>query len=292
MPRYLLYKIGQKLAVMLPLKFAYQLAVFLADLHRLFSRGDRIAVESNLRVIFPQADKQVFKAYSRDVFRNFARYLVDFFRLEIIDKGYIENNVKIIGLDIVDNALGKAKGVVAVTAHIANWELSGVTMALLGYPIVCVALTHRDERINRFFIRQRERKGLGVVSLGQAAFRCLQALKKNKIVALVGDRDFTQAGISIDFFGKPTVIPKGPAAFSLRTGAPLVVGIILRENNGRFRFIYEGPIEIKPSGNIEEDIKELTRKYVSIFEKYIKNHPEQWLMFRRFWEPVEMDACD
>lgn len=287
-----LYRFGQKLSVILPLKLSYKIAVFLADLHRLFSPKDRAAVKDNLKTIFPEASDSTIDAYLRDAFRNFAKYLIDFFRFELIDKNYIDNNISRINFDIVDKALSGGKGVIVVSAHIANWELAGITMAILGYPIACVALSHRNKSINDFFIRQRELKGLEVISLGRAAFGCLQTLKKNKLLALVGDRDFTQAGLAIDFFGVPTLIPKGPAAFSLKTGAPIVIGMMIRDKDDKFRFIYEGPLEIERTNDLEKDMKILTEKYVRILEKYIKDYPGQWLMFRRFWEPVDKNSCE
>jgi KDO2-lipid IV(A) lauroyltransferase len=286
--KFLLYKIAKKIALILPLKFAYRLAIFLADLHRLFSPADRIAVRSNLEVIFPGIDRKKLKIYMRDIFRNFAKYLVDFFRFPIIDKDYIKKNVDIVNLDIVDQALAKGKGVIAVTAHIANWELSGVTMAILGYPIAAVALSHQYGPTNRFFIEQRECKGIKIIPFGKAAFQCIEALKKNQILALVGDRDFGQSGIMMDFLGKPTLIPKGPAAFSLKYGVPLVVGIMIRKDNDKFRLIYEGPLEIETCGDKEKDLVNLTKKYVSIFERYIREYPQQWLIFRKFWEPLDI----
>lgn len=290
--KFLLYKIGQYIAIILPLKFTYKLAVFLADLYRLYFCSDRMAIENNLRVIFPQSDDIVIKTYVRDIFRNFAKYIADFFRFTVLDKDYVKNNIVIEGLDIVDEALGKSNGVIVVAAHIGNWELAGVTMALLGYPIACVALRHRYKPTDRLFIRQRECKGMSVIPLGNAAFRCLQALRRNKMLALVGDRDFTQAGISIDFFGKPTIIPRGPAALSLKTKAPIIIGTMVREDNDKFRFIFEGPVEIEQSSDEEKDIIALTKRYIAILEKYIRRYPRQWLMFRRFWEPAKIDACE
>lgn len=292
MLNFLFYKLGQKIAVILPLRFSYALAALVADIHRRISRDDREAVRDNLRVIFPDSNDKFVKNCTKQIFRNFAKYLIDFFRSECIDAEYVKKNVATSGLDIVDKALAKSKGVIVVSAHMANWELAGITMALLGYPIACVALTHRNRRINEFFVRQREGKGLGVIPLENAGLRCMRALKKNSLLALVGDRDFAQSGIPIDFFGKETIIPKGPAMLSLTTGAALIVGIITRTADNKFRFVYEGPIEITPSGDNEKDIKELTVKYVRVLEKYIREYPDQWLIFRRFWEPVGIGSCE
>lgn len=258
----------------------------------MFSPGDRAAVKDNLKIIFPEANDRTIEVYLRDTFRNFAKYLIDFLRFELIDKNYINKNISTINFDIVDQALSGSKGVIIVSAHIANWELAGIAMAILGYPIACVALSHRNKAINDFFIKQRQLKGLEVIPLGRAAFGCLQTLKKNKLLALVGDRDFTQAGITIDFFGVPTLIPKGPVAFSFKTGAPILVGIMIRGKDDKFQFIYEGPVEIERSNDLEKDMKILTEKYARILERYIKDYPGQWLMFRRFWEPVGKNSCE
>ena len=290
--KYLLYRLGQLVVVALPLKITYGIAVFLADLHRLISKRDRMAVMENLRAIAPEASNEAIEKNCRSLFRNFAKYLVEFFRFSIVDKQYIQKNLSIEGLEKVDKALLKKNGVLIVSAHMANWEFGGIAMAMLKYPIACVALKHRDKRINKFFTGQREKKGMEVIPLGQAAPRCLYALKKNKLLALVGDRDFTNSGIKIDLFGKLTTIPRGPAAFSIKTGAPLLLGILLRQKNNKLRFIYEGPFEIDPSGDYEQDVNSLTEKYISVIKEYIKANPDQWLIFRKFWEPLSLDVCD
>jgi KDO2-lipid IV(A) lauroyltransferase len=122
-----------------------------------------------------------------------------------------------------------------------------------------------------------------VIPFGKAAKQCLNVLRENKILGLVGDRDFGNKGIVLDFFGKPTLFPEGPAAFSLKTGAAIVPGFMLRNTDDSFVFRLEKPIEFQPSGDKERDTQELIRRYKMIFEDYIRRYPEQWYMFRRFW---------
>jgi KDO2-lipid IV(A) lauroyltransferase len=278
---YTYYKIGDFLANKLPLKGAYALARFVSDLHFMYSRADRVAVLNNLRVILP--NKKRILPCAREVYRNFGIYLVDFFRTPKLDKQAVLSKVKIIGLEYVDQALKKGKGVIAGSAHLCNWELGGLIMGLLGYPISAVAFPHKDKRINNFFNHQRESKGLNVIPVGKAARKCLENLKNNEIIALVGDREFTEHGMVIDFFGKKTLIPKGLATLSLLTGAPIILGFVIREKENNFKFIFEKPIEPVSTGDKEKDIHNLTRKYLDIIEEYIRKYPEQWLMFRKFW---------
>jgi KDO2-lipid IV(A) lauroyltransferase len=281
---YIFYRIGQWLALSLPLKAGYALAVFFSDVHYVFAEKDRAIVTENLKAIFPGKSDQEIAKIRQQVFRNFAKYLVDFFRFEKIDSGYIKKNIRIKDIRYYDEALTNGKGAVVLTAHLGNWELGGAVISLLGYPFWAVALPHKDKRINDFFNHQRESKNLHVIPLGRAVRTCLKLLKENKFVALVGDRDFTESGVITEFFGRPAVFPEGPAAFALQTGAPIIPGFMLRNKDDSFTLQFEKPVEFKATGNKEKDIAELVRSYTVIFEDYIRRYPGQWFMFRRFWK--------
>lgn len=281
--RLIFYRLGQFLAVHLPLRFSYRLATIISDLHYIFAKADRVNVSANLKNIFPEKNSQEIAKIKISLFRNFAKYLVDFLRFSKIDAGYIKRNIHIENRNFIDAALSKGRGVIALTVHIGNWELGGVITAMLGYPISAVALPHKDKGVDNFFNFQRERKGLNVIPLGKAARLCLSILNENKIIALAGDRDFSKSGVLLDFFGKPAIFPEGPAAFSLKTQAPIVPAFTIRNKDDSFTLRFEEPIEFKPEGDREKDIKALIFKYKIIFENYIKKYPEQWYMFKRFW---------
>lgn len=279
---YILYRTGQFIALSLPLKIVYKIAVFVSDLHYIFADIDRSAVKENLKAIFPQKSDREIRNIRIRMFRNFAKYLADFFRFSKLDKEYIKNNIHIENSHYVDEALAKGKGVIILSAHIGNWELGGVIAALSGYPLWTVALPHKDKRVNNFFNFQRESKGMKVIPLGKAVRQCLNVLKENKVLALAGDRDFTEKGVVLEFFGKPTFLPEGPAAFSLKTGAAIVPGFMLRNKDDTFTLKFERPLEFAPQHN-NNDLTELILRYKTIIEDYIREYPDQWYMFRKFW---------
>ncbi|HTY45616.1 MAG TPA: lysophospholipid acyltransferase family protein [Patescibacteria group bacterium] len=280
---YLLYRVGQFLALALPRHVAYGVAVFFSDVRYLFADKDRRAVRENLSAIFPDKTPRQIRQIRRRMFRNFAKYLVDFFRHSKIDREYVLRCVKIENLRYFDEALAGGKGVVVLTAHLGNWELGGVVMGLLGYPTWVVALPHKSKKVNDFFNAQREVFGTKVIPLGRAVRACLNLLKENNMIALVGDRDFTERGAVVDFFGKPTIFPEGPAALSLKTGAPIVAGFMVRNPDDTFTLRLEAPMAYAGSGNLKQDIPDLLNCYKATIERYIREYPDQWFMFRRFW---------
>jgi KDO2-lipid IV(A) lauroyltransferase len=145
-----------------------------------------------------------------------------------------------------------------------------------------VVLPHKDKAVDEFFNRQRESKGVKVIPLGKAARQCFRVLKNNELLGLVGDRDFSDKGVAINFFGRPALFPQGPAELSLKTGAVIVPGFMIRNGDDSCTLKIEKPIEFTPAGSAD-DLPNLMRCYIMIFEEAIKKYPEQWYMFRRFW---------
>jgi len=254
-----------------------------SDLHYIFAFGDRKMVTENLRTIFPQKPSREINKIRRGIFRNFAKYLVDFFRYEKLDNEYIKNNIHIENLKYFDEALKKGKGGIILSAHIGNWELGAVVVALSGYPLWAVALEHKHKKVTDFFNSQRKSKGVNVIALGKAVRQCFNLLNDNRIIALVGDRDFSGNGTVTDFFGKPARFPEGPAALALKTGASILPCFMVRNPDDSFTLWIEKPIELISQRNKEEDVKRCMREYVKIFENYIYKYPEQWYLFKRFW---------
>ncbi len=287
MVNFTLYKIGQSLALNLPLKVAYKLAVFISDIHYIFADKDREGVTANLKAIFPEKSGHEIRKIRIKMFRNFAKYLVDFFRFSKIDREYIKNNVKMKGIHYLDEALAKGKGVIMLTAHIGNFELGAAVMGILGYDFWVVALPHKSKNVDDFFNSQRENKGVKVIPFGNAVKQSMAVLSKNGLLALAADRDFSrEGGVLADFFGRPTYLPRGPSVFALKTGAAVVPGFMLRNADDSFTLELGRPIEVtevKHGKLFDEDLKSLTEKYNAILESYIRKYPEQWYVFRRFW---------
>ncbi len=276
---FILFKLAYFLATRMPLRFGTWFAASCTRLKFRISPRDRTAVLGNLRRILPDASEEEIREKAMEVFVNFGKYLYEFFRLKYVSREMLGNQFVIKGLEHIDEALDRGKGAIILTAHMGNWEYGGVFMALLGYPMVAVALPHRDRRVNDFFNRQRQRIGVKVIaSQGVAVRHIYESLKANAIVALVGDRDFSNTGVRMPFLGAEKVIPRGPAVLSLRTGAPIILGFVVRQPDDSYILEFK---KLPPSPKEERAI---IATYVREIEEIIRRYPAQWLMFREFWK--------
>ena len=144
----------------------------------------------------------------------------------------------------------------------------------------------RSKQVNNFSIQQRQSKGVTAIPLGLAVKKVFSALKRNEIVAVLGDIDYTNpdAGVKVKLFGQDTILPKGPAVFSLRAACPIVPGYMLRRKGNTFNFILGEPIVYEPSKDWEYDVTQLTEKIAKVMQDYIGESPEQWFMLFPRWK--------
>ena len=282
---YALYRIGTFLALALPLRVSYRMASALAGMYCDFSKKDRETVTNNLKTVLGNTVSDAQLAIMvRQVFQNFAKYLVDFFRFTIIDESYIKRFVTLEGTEHIDAALKDGKGVILLSAHIGNWELGGAALSLSGYPVNAVVLTHQNKKINDFFTRQRLKGKMRPIEIGASLKACYRTIKSNGLLALLGDRDFTKSGVVIDFFGKPALMPKGPGVFAYRHGSAILPTFMVRNPDDSFRLFIGGPILADCSKEETAAIKEVAGRYLKPIESCIKQYPTQWYVFRNIWD--------
>lgn len=274
-PQYLGYRLAQWASVRVPPRQALRCADRLADLWWRGARRDRAAVAANLSLILGRA-VAVEEAQTRETFRHFARYLVEFFTSHREPPPM----VRVEGEPHLRAATGGGRGAIILTAHLGNWEVGAAVLQRMGFPMSVVALPHGDAAMDRLFNRQRARCGLDVIPVGPRAVRLsLMRLRAGSLLGLLGDREFGANGMRLPLpNGAMVTVPRGPAILSLRSGAPALPSFLLREEPWAFRLCLEPPIW--PEGHGDEAIRALTARYLEVIGRHVQRAPSQWLMFQ------------
>jgi lauroyl/myristoyl acyltransferase len=293
--RYWVYRGVSYASGRVPVRFAYWVGALVGDfIYLTWRRHSANAVSNMRRVLGDNADWRVVKEMARDSFRNYAKTLVDFLRFPHLDREDIDRAVPSQrGLNYLDEALGKGKGLVIVTGHIGNWDMAGAVLGHKGLPLHAVADRFEPQKMDDLINGTREKHGLNILSLEPGSLKQIfTALKKNEIVLLLFDRPQPGEGVAVQFFGETAYLPPGPAAIAIRTGAALSIGYCLRQRGDkRFVGVFEKPIEYKHllTGDKEADIQCVTQEIVNRFERVIREHPDQWYMFREMWPRTQDD---
>jgi len=177
------------------------------------------------------------------------------------------------------------RGGIIVTAHLGNWDLAGVYLTTLGFPLSAV-VEPIPRGWTRTFNRYRCYSGLEAIPLPGHA-QIADAVRRNRLLTLVADRDLTGHGLPVESFGGVRSFPKGPAAYALKYGLPLVIGCLLFQNRpGRppYRAHVEPGPDFSPSGDMERDVANLTRLIAGRINRLIAEFPDQWLVFNAGWQ--------
>jgi lauroyl/myristoyl acyltransferase len=201
--------------------------------------------------------------------------LMDFLLLGSLSREELLKRVTIDGLDQLDAALAKGRGAIMAVPHMGSWDMAGSYAGALGYPVAAVAERFPGS-LNDAVIRTRQRFGLDVIALGRSAVRAItKALEANSVVALLCDLE-QGPGVTVRFFGRTAIVPAGPAAFALKTGAALMPAYQYMTSPGQHHVQLDPPMGW-PVGETKE---RLMQRVVTRFEDFIKEHPDQWYAFR------------
>jgi lauroyl/myristoyl acyltransferase len=285
---YYAYRLLGAVMPVIPPKLGYALFSRLGDLAHDKSATSRENVYDNLRhVLGPEADPARMEKVAREIFRNQARNYYDLFRVPSLSDQQIEHLVTVHGLEHLDEALAAGKGLIGVTAHFGNLDVVAQAFALRKYPITVVAEHLKPERLYQYVASLRASKGIKLIPIDSFLRPIFRALRNNELVGLAADRNLIEAGTLIDFFGAPALLPDGHVQLALRTGAKLGLFFSLRRPDNHYEAFVEPPLELENTGDLERDTRAGMAKVVAVLEKYIGQHPEQWVMFQPVWRLPE-----
>lgn len=189
----------------------------------------------------------------------------------------------------LDEALAAGNGAILVSPHLGNWELGGLGLADLGYRLNVLTFREPDQKVNELREKVRSERGIGIIYVDRddtsplAIIEAINALRRNEVLCLLGERDGSSNTIQLDFFGKNTPFPTGAAYLALASGAPVIPVFVPLEGE-RYATLMEEPIYFKGGhGQHAQAIRSGMERLAAVFENYIRQYPDQWYNFFDFW---------
>jgi len=265
----------------LPLSAVEALARGVAALAYALGIRRRVTLD-NLAHAFPDRPAGERRALARAAYANMARAVVDALRTLGASREQLLAEVEVDDFGPVERALAGGRGLLVATAHLGSWELFGAAMAQR----VRLHAVVRPLRggVNARLVEARHRAGLDLIPARGALAGMVAALRRNEVIAMLVDQAIGgKHSLFVPFFGRPAATTPALSMAAVRTGAPTLVAVALREG-GRLRFRLEGPFEISNTGDRERDLWNHTARVTEALERVIREAPEQWLWLHRRWK--------
>jgi len=250
-------------------------------------RRPRRRIHHNLQIAFGDSRADVERdSIARSVLRFFAKNWLELFYYGGGNKQEVRRRITIEGRQHLDQALGKGRGVIALSGHIGNYALMGTQFTERGYDFTVVIRDPKSRITSRIYEHARHMIGLqALYTTPERRFftSALKALGRNGVLCLISDENKRTGGVFVDFFGRTASTPPGPAALALRTGAAIVPVFITRNPDNSQRIIVEEEIPWEKSGDSEADVLAITARYTAAIESRIRCDLAQWMWTNFRW---------
>ena len=217
---------------------------------------------------------------------NMVMNFIELFHASKMDQDYLRAHLE--GFEEIEKVLrqliAKHGGVVIALPHMGNWDLAAVTCSAFNIPLMVMARAQNNPlfegwlRRNRLNVQTIERRH------PSSFVRIAHHLKGGGIFAILPDVRHNKPGVSTTVFGKPEVqLGKGLAKFARMANVPILPIAMVRKDASHHKVFLCDPIYPDLDAETADDAVRITQAVWDLFEKRIREMPEQWFWHNRRW---------
>lgn len=267
---YGLFKLCAKLPLRIQLSLGRGIAFIMWPL-----LGQRMHVaRTNLKLCFPELDDAKREALLRRHVDALGMGVFDAVASWFSADALLSEQYRIEGVEHLDAALARGKGVLLLGAHFTTQEM-GVRMLSLHHQVHCVYRRHSDPVQEATVLQARLRHFADMIPSDDMR-KALKYLRQGKIVWYTPDQDFGEYGMEhsvfLPFFGVDAATVTVPGRLAQSTGAALVPFFFRREADGHYLLRILPPLDEAAGEPVE-----VARVFNELLEQEIKEAPEQYL---------------
>lgn len=251
----------------------------------------RHVVERQIAAAFPGLDDAEVQRIAKGAYAHLGRIVGETAVLPSLGKDDILGMVESAdGWEDIARAAQAGRGLILVTGHLGNWELAASYVVARGVPTDVIVRRMANPLFDAYLNATRLKLGMTVVYDQEAVRRTPRALAAGRAIGILADQGGKGiAAIHVPFFGRPARTPHGPAVFALRGDIPMFFVAVIREPSGRYRFSAER-IPLERTGDREQDVKRLVRRYTAALERWVRAYPEQYFWHHHRWKRQPPDT--
>ena len=226
------------------------------------------------------------------MFAHFGALLFELLKFGTLSRSQMLAAIEPEGEERVRQAFAQGRGVLFFTGHFGYWEIHAMAFALRIEPTSLLARPLDNPLLDAMLEEIRTSTGNRVIQRRGAVRRILKDLAAGRGVAILIDQHLHESdAVYVGFFQRPAATTSALAAMALRTGAPVIPVFALPLPRGRYRLIYERPVE-PPLADAPDAVREFTQRCTDLLEMYVRRHPDLWLWMHRRWRDQETGIGD
>lgn len=248
--------------------------------------GYRIGIRKKLVIKqmkrgLPELTHKEVLDYTKRMYQHLGLLVAEMFKC---DRTKMMKNVKVEGLENLEEAKAFGKSVLVATGHYGNWELLAYFLMQQGIKLSAVAKEQRNPHFEDLILHEREVAGGEVIYQKNALRGILKALKKKRSIYFIHDQDARKTGEIMPFLNHDASVFMGVARIALKADLPIMPAYHIRTETGDH--IYRFEKVFYPNRENLTDI-EIMQRLNNSLANMIKAHPELWFWVHKRWKSVE-----
>ena len=275
----------------LPMPIVRGIGRVLGRIVYVLDRSRRRIALANLAHAFPGRPLKERRVLARAVFAHFGSLLLELLKFSTWSPERMRAAVEVEGMERVTQAMEQGRGAFFFTGHFGYWEINGIVHALCVEPFSVLARPLDNPHLDAMLEEVRTCTGNRVISRRGAVRRILRELAAGRGIAILIDQHLHEAdAVYVGFFRRPAATTSALAALALRTGAAVVPVFALPLPRGRYRLIYEHPVE-PPLADTPDAVREFTQRCTDVLEMYVRRYPDLWMWMHRRWRDQDGEGA-
>ncbi|BCT88552.1 MULTISPECIES: lysophospholipid acyltransferase family protein [Acinetobacter] len=237
-------------------------------------------IRLNLEISLSELSTQERERITRAAIRNELMSYFEFFSIwGSTNQKNIERVHKVIGEDLLHDALAQNKGLVLIVPHFGTWEIMNAyiaqftSMTIMYKPV-------KNQAADQFVRAARSREQANLVPTDESGVRQIfRALKQGGTTVILPDHTPNVGGEYIPYFGVPLATSNLSAKLIQKTKARALFLYALRNEDAGFDIHIEAIDEKIYQG----DVNQGTGIIINTIENLIQRHPEHYhWSYKRF----------
>lgn len=284
---YVLFVLLGALIPLFPLKFIQFTARTKGKLFYYLLPIRKQTAMSNLQLAFPEKSEEEIKNIVKGCYVNVLTVIAEFIYMRKLSVDKLKNLLKVENIELMQEKLKHGKGLIMISGHFGNWELTAYGVSkMLKIPVNVIVKAQTNKRVDEGINDIRTSGGNRMIEMRNSVREIFTVLKNNGIVAMLGDQSAPKENIKVKFFleGVPTF--EGTAKIAIKTGAEVLFGVSTRNSDGTYSLRLHEIDTSKYKESTEENVRALTQEHVNLLVEYIKLRPDHWLWFHRRFKNV------
>ncbi|MCW9033075.1 MAG: lysophospholipid acyltransferase family protein [Alphaproteobacteria bacterium] len=239
---------------------------------------------NNLTTVFPEKSPEEIATILDDMWDNLGRTTFEFPHMGTLDTVNDSERFTFVGAELIEQQNKLDKPAIYWGGHLGNWEILPMSIAQHDTPMTAVVRMPDNPWVTKIFYKRSGQSNIDVHPKGRLGAKAsMETLRNKGVVGFMVDQKMND-GIAVPFFGRDAMTAPAPAQLALKYDCDFFPCQLIRQGrSAKFKIIINPSMEVKKTGDRQQDARVLMSEVNAILEQWIRQNPGQWLWPHKRW---------